>query len=148
MVELRKKEHGQVIVEFTFIALLFFTLIFAIVEFSHLFYTRLTVQHALREAGRLMITGQGTSLTNPNARVQAIQQKFCDQLIGTALSCANVNFTVTCAGGCTQAGGGPNQSVTLTVTFAKSWFTPIFNNFMGGPLTLSVSSTWKNEPYM
>ena len=56
-------------VEFTFIALLFFTLIFAIVEFSHLFYTRLNLQHALREAGRLMITGQGYNPSSPNARV-------------------------------------------------------------------------------
>jgi Flp pilus assembly protein TadG len=140
------------LIEFTLIALLFFTLIFAIVEFSHLFYARLNMQHALREAGRLMVTGQGIDPTgtNPNARLQAIQQKFCDQLIGTGFSCANINsdMSVSCLGGCTQPAGGPNQTVTVTVRFSKPWFTPIFNNLIGGPVSLSASTTWKNEPYM
>jgi Flp pilus assembly protein TadG len=146
----RDREKGQVIVEFTLVALFFFTLLFGIVEFSHLFYTRANLQHALREAGRLMVTGQGFSASNPNARLQLMQQKFCDQLIGTGLSCANINahFAVTCVGGCAQPGGGPSQTVTVTVNFSKGWFTPLLNNIVGGPVGLTVSTTWKNEPFM
>lgn len=143
-----RSHRGQAVVEFSLVALLFFMVFFAIVEFSHLFYTELTLQHALREAGRYSVTGQGIdpSGTDPNARLTAIQNKFCQNLIGTGLSCATIasNFNVTCAGagGCTQAAGGPGQTVTLTATFQKPWFT----GFLGTPITFTLKTTWRNEP--
>ena len=96
-----KCQRGQAVVEMTFSFLLFMMVVFAIVEFSHLLYTRLNVQHALSEAGRQMITGQGYSATDSNARLNAIKNNFCQHLIATGLSCADLqsNMTVTCAGG-------------------------------------------------
>jgi Flp pilus assembly protein TadG len=147
-----RSEKGQAVVEFTFVALFFFMLIFAIVEFSHLFYTRLTLQHALSEAGRFMITGQGIDISgkDPNARLTIIKNKFCEKLIGTGLSCADLDshLSVDCPGGCTQPAGGAGQTVTVSVRFEKHWFTALFNNISGGPVSLTVSTTWKNEPYL
>jgi Flp pilus assembly protein TadG len=147
-----RSEKGQTVVEFTFVALFFFMLIFAIVEFSHLFYTRLTLQHALSEAGRFMITGQGIDISgkDPNARLTVIKNKLCEKLIGTGLSCADLDshLSVDCPGGCTQTAGGAGQTVTVTVTFEKHWFTALFHNISGGPVSLTVSTTWKNEPYL
>jgi Flp pilus assembly protein TadG len=141
-------ERGQAVVEFTLVALFFFSLIYAIVEFSHLFYTELTLQNALRDAGRYTVTGQGYT-TNPADRLTAIQDKFCDNLIGTGLTCANIasNFSVSCVGGCTQPGGGPGQIVTLTATFQKPWFTEMFSSLLGGPITFNLNTTWTNEPF-
>jgi Flp pilus assembly protein TadG len=64
-----RSKRGQSVVEFTLAAPLFFVAFYAIVEFSHLFYVRVAVQHALDEAGRYMSTGQGQSLTDANARL-------------------------------------------------------------------------------
>ena len=143
---------GQSAVELTFGFLFFYTVLMAIVEFSHMLYTKITLQHAIAEAGRYMITGQGTDFSgdNPNARLQAVQNKFCNNLVATGLSCTNVSshLTLSCLGGCAQAAGGPGQTVTLTATYAKIWFTGMFNYFLPSPVTLSANTTWKNEPYM
>jgi Flp pilus assembly protein TadG len=147
------RECGQGVVEFTFGFLFFYTVLMSIVEFSYMFYTKVTLQHALSEAGRYMVTGQGMDLTNvnPNARLQAVQNKFCNNLVMAGISCTNVasHLTVTCvgAGGCTAPAGGPSQTVTLTATYSRSWFTGMFNHMLP-PLTLTANTTWKNEPYM
>jgi Flp pilus assembly protein TadG len=148
-----KCQRGQAVVEITFSFLLFMMVIFGIVEFSHLFYTRLNVQHALSEAGRYMVTGQGIDLsgTNPNARLTIIKNKFCQNLIATGLSCANLQSTMTvvCAGGaCSQPAGGPGQTVTLTAIYTKPWFTGLFNQILPVPVTFTASTTWVNESYM
>ena len=145
-------QAGQAVVEFTLGFLLFLMVFYAIVEFAHLFYTRVNLNHALSEAGRYMITGQGidASGSDPEARLTMIKQKFCRNLIATGLSCTDIDthFEVTCIGGCTQPAGGPGQTVTLTATFQKSWFTGLFDSLMGGPVTLTTSTTWKNEPFL
>src|SRR3954447_25565297 len=48
--------RGQAIVEFTLIALLLFTFVFAIIDFAYMFYVQLTMQHAVREGVRYAIT--------------------------------------------------------------------------------------------
>jgi Flp pilus assembly protein TadG len=147
-----RSQKGQAVVEMTFTFILFMAAVFAIIEFSHLLYTKINLQHALSEAGRYMVTGQGLDLSgsNPNARLQVVQNKFCDNLIATGLSCANVTsgMSVTCVGGCTQPAGGPGQTVTLTVTVAKPWMTILFDNLVPGPVTLTSNTTWINEKYM
>lgn len=148
-----KCQRGQAVVEMTFSFIIFMMVFFGIVEFSHLFYTRLNVQHALSEAGRYMVTGQGIDLsgTDPNARLATIKDKFCDNLIATGLSCANLQsaMTVACAGGaCAQPAGGPGQTVTLTATYEKPWFTGLFNHILPVPVTFTASTTWVNELYM
>lgn len=141
-----KTQKGQAVVEFSLAALLFFAVFFAIVEFSHLFYTRLNLQYALREAGRYTVTGQGIDPSDSQARLNAIKNKFCQNLIGTGLSCSSgvPELTLTCidAGGCTEPGGGPSQTVVVTGTFTKPWFTGLF----GTPITFTLRTTWKNEP--
>ncbi len=143
-----RSKRGQAVVEFSFAVVLLFMLTFGIVEFSHLFYTELTLQHALREAGRYAVTGQGYT-TNPNDRLTAIQNKFCQKLIGTGLSCTNISshLAVTCTGGCTQPAGGPGQTVVLTATFTKPWFSSLIRTIVGSTVTFTLSTTWKNEPY-
>jgi len=145
--------RGQAVVETTFSFLFFMAALFAIVEFSHLFYTKLNMQHAISEAGRYMITGQGMDLTgtDPNARLAVIKDKFCQNLIATGLSCVDLDshMTVSCAGGtCAQPAGGPGQTVTLTATYEKPWMIGLFNHLLPVPVTLVSSTTWVNEVYM
>ena len=65
--------------ELTFSFLIFMTVFYAIIEFSHLLYTKVTLQNALRSAGRYMVTGR-TGLDgsgNNIPRDQMIHDVFC-----------------------------------------------------------------------
>ena len=45
-------QRGQAVVELTFAFLIFMSIFYAIIEFSHLLYTKVSLQNALRSAGR------------------------------------------------------------------------------------------------
>jgi uncharacterized membrane protein (UPF0127 family)/Flp pilus assembly protein TadG len=152
-----KSQKGQAITEFSLALLLFLTAFFAIVEFSHLFYVKLTLQHALKEAGRYMVTGRADmpNEATPDPadmmpRQQSIEAVFDKWLMGTGAGLQS--FTMTC-GGDDCGGGAPTASysepvrVTLTATFTKPFFTPLFTLIANGPITFSVSTTWVNEPF-
>ena len=151
--ESNRDQRGQAVVELTLGFLLFFSIFMATVEFSHLLYTKVTLQHALRSAGRYMITGQ-TSKDGSGANIarsDAIHNVFCANVIATGLQCPNLgpNFTFVCLEGpCSQPAGGPNQTVLATVTLSKRSMTPFFSQFFPtGGVTFTVTSTWKNEPF-
>jgi len=142
-----KVGKGQSTVELAFAFPLLMLVFFGVVEFSHLFYTQLTAQNALRDAARYMVTGQGYSSSDPDARADIIHDKFCQSLIGTGVSCPPIgaDFKFTCdAVDCVPAGGNPGDTVTVTATLIKSWFTGLF----GTPITLTLSTTWQNEQYL
>jgi Flp pilus assembly protein TadG len=150
--------RGQAAVELTFAFILFFTLFMAIVEFSHLLYTKVTLQHALRTAGRYMVTGRTGKDGSGNdiPRDQMIHDVFCANAIATGLQCPAVNtsnFQFTCLPTpgtvCSQPGGGPNQTVLVTVTMRKPAMMPFFSQFFpSGGVLFQLSTTWKNEPFV
>jgi hypothetical protein len=146
--------RGQAVVEMTLGFLLFFALFMAIVEFSHLLYSKLTLQHALRTAGRYMITGKTgtTGGGTPIPRDQMIHDVFCNNVIAAGVQCpalGSSNFQFTCVGGpCTQPGGGPDQTIIVTINLSKPTLMPFFSRFFpAGGVPLQLSTTWKNEPF-
>jgi Flp pilus assembly protein TadG len=147
------RRTGQAVVEMTVGFLLFFTLFMAIVEFSHLLYSKVTLQHALRTAGRYMVTGKtGISGGNPIPRDQMIHDVFCANIIAAGVQCPDLgtsNFQFACLGApCTQPGGGSDQTVVVTVNVAKPTLMPFFSRyFPAGGVTFQLSTTWKNEPF-
>ena len=149
------EKTGQAVVELTFAFLLFFTAFMGIVEFAHLMYTKLTLQHALGVAGRYMVTGQTGADSGGNAipRDQMIHDVFCANVIATGLRCPSVNspqFQITCPidGACLAPGGGSEQTVKVTVTLSKPAMTPFFSQFFPtGGVSFQLSTTWKNEPF-
>jgi Flp pilus assembly protein TadG len=147
------RERGQAVVEMTVGFLLFFAMFMAIVEFSHLLYSKVTLQHSLRTAGRYMITGRtGSDGNNPSPRDQMIHNVFCANLIAAGIRCpalGSSNFQIACLGGpCAQAGGGPNQTVMVTVNVAKPTLMPYFSQFFPrGGVPFQLSTTWRNEPF-
>jgi Flp pilus assembly protein TadG len=153
LIDRRNSKKGQAVVEFTLGFILFYMILMAVVEFSHLLYTKINLQHAVSEAGRYMVTGQGLDHTgtDPDARLKAVRSRFCGNLLATGLDCTDIasHFAVSCAGGsCSAPAGGPEQTVTLTVTFVKPWFTGLFNYLVPTPATLVAKTTWKNEKYL
>ena len=148
------RRNGQAVVEMTFGFLIFFSFFMAIVEFSHLLYAKVTLQHALRTAGRYMVTGNtGTSGGNPIPRDQMIHDVFCNNVIAAGMQCPSLgtsNFQFACIGApCSQPGGGPQQTVIVTVTLSKPTLMPFFSRFFpSGGVRFQLSTTWKNEPFL
>lgn len=162
----RGQDFGGAFHEVALALPVFFLMILGVIEFSLMAYSRINIEHALSEAGRAMITGQGIDLTNsdPNARLTFIENKFCQNLVASGISCSNLNshFTVTCINpavctspgpvsctdGCTQVAGGPGQTVTIKVAFTKSWASGLFKKIFPVSANLNSSMTWKNEPFL
>jgi Flp pilus assembly protein TadG len=150
-----RRRKGQGVVEMLFGFLIFFAFFMAIVEFSHLLYAKVTLQHALRTAGRYMITGNtGMSGGAPIPRDQMIHNMFCTNVIVAGVQCPSLgaNFTFTClptpGTTCSEAGGGPEQTVMVTVNLSKPTLLPFFSQFFpSGGVPIAISSTWKNEPF-
>jgi Flp pilus assembly protein TadG len=145
--------NGQGVVEFTFGFLIFFAFFMAIVEFSHLMYAKVTLQNALRTAGRYMITGR-TEMNqqgNPLPRDQVVHDVFCANVVAAGVQCPALgpNFQFTCIGSpCTEPGGGPDQTVSVTVNLSKPTLMPFFSRFFpSGGVPIQLGTTWKNEPF-
>jgi Flp pilus assembly protein TadG len=149
--------RGQAAVEMTFAFFLFFAIFMAIVEFSHLLYAKVTVQHALRTAGRYMITGQTTKDANgvDIPRDKKVHDVFCANMTAAGVMCPDLaQFHFKCPelplpSICTTAGGAAGQTVVVTVTVYKPAMFPFFSNFFpAGGVPLDLSTTWKNEPFV
>lgn len=137
-----RADSGQSLVEFAITALVFLTLIFSILEFSFLFFARLSLQNAVREGGRYAITGQALPGL---ARYASILQVVEDKSMGFATS-SNTQIC-SAAGGC-SSGGGPGDTLTITVTYSYNFINPLVAAFFkNGVCTFTTSSSFKNEPF-
>ena len=135
-------DSGQTLVEFAIAALVFLLLIFAVFDFSYLYFAKLTLQSAVRQGGRYAITGQAM---NSKTRYASILQTVKDSSLGFA---TDSNTTICSAVGGSSSGGGPGDTVTITVTYTYKFITPLVAVFFkSGAYTITVSSTFKNEPF-
>jgi Flp pilus assembly protein TadG len=137
-----KAESGQSIVEFAICALILLMLVFAIIDFSYLFYAKLTLQNAVRQGGRYAITGQAISGKSRYLSILTTVQNF-------SMGMATSSNTTVCGQilGC-QCGGGPGETVTVNVTYPYKFITPfIARVFTNGTYTVTVSSSFKNEQF-
>jgi len=130
---------GQSLTEFALIVPLFFILLFGILDFGRLFTTQITLQNALREAGRFAVTGQQGS---QSSREASIIQKV-QQVSGLPVT---VNISST-QGGAGNAGGA-GDTVTISLTYTLRLITPFIAKFFPAHgYTFTVSTTIKNEPF-
>jgi Flp pilus assembly protein TadG len=142
-----RSEHGQSLVEFAAVAFLLFELVFGVMDFGRVFFTQMTLQHAVREAGRFAVTGN--KLPDPGnppqllTRVASIKEVARRSAVGLDVS----TVTVSSPAGAGTA-GGPGQSVTISLTTTLKFITPIIGQFFnGGRYTFTVRTTFKNEPF-
>jgi hypothetical protein len=62
-VKVNLKEKGAALVEFALVAVIFFTVLFSIIEFGYLFWGNLSMQHAVREGSRYAVVTVPTIFT-------------------------------------------------------------------------------------
>lgn len=134
--------------EFALVAPMFLLLFFAIFDFTRLFYAQMTLQNAVRQAGRYAVTGNhlpdpqhaGQNLSRINSIIQVARQAAG----GLSLS----GIQISSAGGGSGSAGGPGDTVTISLTTTLQLMTPIVANFFpGGAYTFIVSVSFKNEPF-
>jgi len=145
---------GQSLVEFALVLPMFLFLTCAIIDFSRAYYSQMTVQNALREAGRYAATGQCSappsgcltdSKGNVLSRIGSIQQMAQQMAPGFDFSSMTVS-----SGGVSGNAGAPGAVVTLTITENIPLLTgPIASMFFAGSgnYNFTASVTFKNEPY-
>ena len=129
------------------VAPLFFVLIFGITDFGRLFFTKATLQHAVREAGRFAVTGRKTG---SSSRVESIRDVATKAAAGLLLNPADIKITSVIGGTNNDSfAGGPGQVVVVSLKTDLRLITPIIGQFFGqnGVYTFTVQTSFKNEPF-
>ncbi len=156
----RSADSGQTLVEFAIGVTVFLLLIFATIDFGYFYFVKVTLQNAVRQAGRYAITGNcsagsncfGTGSTNRYNSIVQVALNYSFGFITTS------DITITClpppiglTGGCPAYGGGaggPGDTVAITATYTWNPLTALVAKyFTNGKYTFSVSSTFKNESF-
>ena len=143
-----RSEEGQSLVEFSLTALVFLFLVFAIIDFGHLFFVEMDVQNAIQEAARYGSTGNHLpDPQNPGkslSRVTSIINTLENDAVGVQIS----NIQVSSLNGGSGSGGGPGDLLTLSATVSMPLFTPLIAQmFPNGQYTFNASITVMNEPF-
>lgn len=150
--------RGQATLEFALAALLFFSLLFAIMDLGILFYVNLTMQHAVREGTRYAVTGRHDLGLD---RRTALIQKIKDQSMGLydknlyPLKDPTIKVIDTSktfnnyTSGTVQTGnpGAVDETIVVSLTYTWPLLTPLLKPFFkDGTYTFTARSTMKNEP--
>jgi hypothetical protein len=140
--------RGTTLLEFALVLPLFVLLLFAVVDFARLFYFEMTLQNAVREAGRYAITGNhepDPSHPGQNlSRLKSIQYVAQQAAMGMDVS----NLQIVSASGGVGNAGGPGDTVTISLITNLHLLTPVIAQFFPhGIYTFTVSVSFKNEPF-
>jgi Flp pilus assembly protein TadG len=162
-----QSRSGSAIVEFAFIAPVFFLLLFAIMEIGIIFFAQSMVQHATNDLARMIRTGQVQTLGLTQAQVR---QEVCNELaplvpcdsrlyidIESFSNFGSVNFSPPL-----DANGNMNalnnfqtgtacSTVLVRVFYGWTVFTPVLTPFLsnmaGNQHLLYAAAAFRNEPY-
>ena len=141
---LRSSCDGQGLVEFAMAIPIVLFLFFGVFEFGRLFYSRLTLQHAVAEATRFAVTGNvlTDSLGNPVSRLESVKTVISRNATALDVDVDRVKVDPDDA-------GGPGDVVRVTAEFTFHFLVPGWSAmFPDGTLSFSVSTSMKNEPFV
>lgn len=132
-------ERGQALVEFSLVSIVFFFLVFGIVDFGLGLHSWISVSNAAREAARVgavQAPSDGSLDCNPLPETGSIERKLCD----TAANLDPDKVTITV----TNAQGDPGDPITVQVDYEYDLITPLAN-LLQSTLTLSSSTQMRLE---
>lgn len=159
-------QSGQSMVEFALVAAVFLLIIFGMFDLSFYYYTRETLQNAVRQGARYAVTGNCSTpasgcFSNINGggggsgdRLNSIVTTVVNHSFGLITS---TSVKVTCQGTClgyygdggNNNAGGPGDTVMITANYTWSpWILSTFlPKYFSKDFTYSVSSAFKNEQF-
>lgn len=161
-VKAKVKEKGAALVEFALVAVIFFTVLFSIIEFGYLFWGNLSMQHAVREGARFaVVTGVDPTKPDPiQDRCDRVKNYTRDNSMGfyDKVSPVVTFRTVNAAGNVVNIGSGcgaAQEIVVIHIDCALPMITPFTqllrllgaSIFADGNYNFSVSATMRNEAF-
>lgn len=173
----KRKQSGATAVEFAFVALPFFAMMFALFEIMMIFFVQTTLEAAVAEEARKIRTGQAQSTTAPISKAQ-FKAAVCDRMYGMG-DCATRLFVMVESLSTAPTGpltlpwddgslvpnsaadepydnSAPGQLVIVRAYYAWPLLTPgisaAFKNYSSGALgtnnrMLVATTAFRNEPY-
>lgn len=149
-----RRTRGSTVVEFALVAPIVLLLMCAILEFSVLFFTTMTMQYAVREGARYGITGQtDKDPTGANLRYKAILQVMRNNSVGmydmvSPVITVNSTTYATSSAYTTSMFGSPGDIVVIRLDCSWKFVTPLIGNlFKDGKLSFAVAATMQNESW-
>ena len=145
--------RGSSIIEFALVAPVFFLLLCVVIDFSRLFFVRMTVQDALRQAARSASTGLHQSGNDPGTgqpytREASIQQIIQSEAAAAGMPASKVVVSVSSIQGGSNNAGNPLDTVTVSVTVTMKLLTGyIARSFTGGQYLYTLRIVFKNEAF-
>lgn len=145
---LRSRDDGGATMEFALVATMLFTMMFGCFEFACLMYSQITLQHAVREAGRYAMTGN--HLDDPAHPGQKLSRSASITQVAQAaamgLDVANIHISSVLGGN--NNAGGPGDTVTISLTANLPLMTALIGQYFAhGTYTTTVSASFRNEPF-
>jgi Flp pilus assembly protein TadG len=135
--------RGASVVEFALVTPLFFALVCGIVEFSRLYYVRLTVRDITVEATRFAVTGRQLNdpmSGQPMTRAASIRQLIKDRAKSRLVTVDSVVINP-------SDGGQPGDVVQIRAFYNYQFsLAPLRGIAPQGVTKYSVGSSMKNEP--
>ena len=150
----RRRSTGSTILETALALPVLVTILLAIFDLSYVFYVKSSLQHGVREAGRLAQTGQtlskddGTGKKTPMTRGDSIVAMI-QQQGGIAVKSSDVTISTVEPDGTTIPGpGGPGDVVSIRVKYQVALLTPILGSvFAGKKYQVDVGTSLRNEEF-
>ncbi len=132
----RKTERGAVAAEFALLLPVLLTILFGIIEFGMIMYSREVITNASREGARA-----GIVQTFPKPSGGEITAIATNYLTGTGINPADVTFNVAGAGGANPA------TLMVTATYNYPWLIPYIPTMVGlpSPLVLTGQTVMRHE---
>jgi hypothetical protein len=148
-------ERGTVLLEFAIVGMVFFTIVFGIIDFSRLFQSWVTVQHAAREAARYGVTGRTDCPIAGDDRVACIEYVAKEATAGLAGAPANVTVTLRSwkypdyADPPTEGSAGDQcDALEVSVDYDFHFAAPIVANVLGAlDVPIRGRERMVNEPF-
>ena len=144
------RQRGLVVTELAIILPVMLLLIFGTLDFGRLFFTQITLQHAMREGGRFGVTGQ--RLPQPDqpetlqSRLASIRQVVHKAAVGVGVEPGDIRVSSR-QGGDDNAGEG-GDTLTISMSYTFRFVTPLIGQyFNGGEKSFTVSTSFRNEPF-
>lgn len=153
----RKKERGQVLVEFAIVSVAFFLFLFGVFDSARLFQSWITVQHAAREGARYGITGRSDCDGPTQTRAACVvwkAEEATEGMNGGGSGGTEVDVTFKAWDYSTYSGAGtagylgkPCDQLEVTVTYTHYFVTPLLQAVVPGGVTIHGDQRMTNEPF-
>jgi hypothetical protein len=142
---LSRVRRGVSLVETALAIPLLLLLVFGTVDLGRILFGHLTLQHAVREAGRFAVTGRtlaGSRGDHP--RLDSILKVVVQDALPFELPADDIH--VSSLNGGAGSAGGPGDVVTIKVDYPIHLLTPMIGQFFDrGTFVVHVASTFRNE---